>query len=75
MGFIQNFFHNNSKSTDETFLEVDINEQALLNEKGKSDRHVPMNKKKIKDFLLKAVIGLQVQSQDRERFERPEYNL
>ena len=34
-----------------------------------------LNNKKMKDFVLKAIGGIQKQSDARERFQRPEYNL
>lgn len=36
---------------------------------------ININSKKMKDFVIKAVGGIQKQSDCRERFQRPEYNL
>lgn len=36
---------------------------------------IRINKDKIKDFMVKAVGGILNQSDARERFKRPEYNL
>lgn len=36
---------------------------------------ININSKKMKDFVIKAVGGIQKQSDSRERFQRPEYNL
>ena len=41
----------------------------------KSRPPINFNKEKIKDFMLKAIGGIYSQSDSRERFKRPEYNL
>lgn len=46
-------------------IEVDENKIPKIN----------INNKKMKDFVLKAIGGIQRQSDARERFQRPEYNL
>lgn len=52
-------------------------QQVELDEAPKNDVKPPMriNKDKIKDFMIKAVGGILNQSDARERFKRPEYNL
>ena len=39
------------------------------------DSSIKFNKNKVKDFMVKAVGGVMSQSDARERFKRPEYNL
>ena len=51
--------------------------QIEIDEAPKSQYQPPMriNKEKMKDFMVKAVGGILHQSDARERFKRPEYNL
>lgn len=66
------FFNRSNKDVSNNSIE-DINEKAPLTAKPQ----IPMklNKEKIKDFMIKAVGGILYQSDARERFKRPEYNL
>lgn len=59
------------------FFNRSKNEQVELDEAPKNDSMPPirLNKSKIKDFMIKAVGGILNQSDARERFKRPEYNL
>ena len=41
----------------------------------KSNQPIPINKSKMKDFVVKALGNIISQSDSRERFQRPEYNL
>lgn len=52
--------------------EVSVNERPSSNNANTS---LKFNEKKIKDFMIKAIGNLITQSNDREKFERPEYNL
>ena len=59
---------------------LDINSQdnmsnSATQEAPKSSKHIPMNKKKINDFVAKAIAAVKSQSDNRQKFERPEYNL
>lgn len=51
--------------------------QIEIDEAPKKEHQPPMriNKEKMKDFMVKAVGGILHQSDARERFKRPEYNL
>lgn len=54
--------------------EVDVNETPVAIDENKIQR-INVNNKKMKDFIIKAVGGIQRQFDSRERFQRPEYNL
>lgn len=50
--------------------------EVELNETPKNNfLPIRINKDKMKDFMVKAVGGILSQSDARERFKRPEYNL
>lgn len=51
---------------------IDLNETPV---EEKVTRPIRINKAKMKDFVIKAIGNITNQSDDRERFERPEYNL
>ena len=52
--------------------ETPVSERQKTNN---SSTVIPLNKDKIKDFIIKAVGGVFNQYDTRERFQRPEYNL
>lgn len=43
--------------------------------KKQPSQSIPINKSKMKDFVVKALGNILSQSDSRERFQRPEYNL
>jgi hypothetical protein len=53
---------------------IDLDETPV-EEKVTTSRPIKINKAKIKDFVVKAIGAIANQSDSRERFERPEYNL
>lgn len=53
---------------------IDLDETPV-EEKVTTSRPIKINKAKIKDFVIKAIGAIANQSDSRERFERPEYNL
>ena len=54
--------------------DIDEKQKPIQTNNNKSVK-LNLNNKKMKDFVLKAIGGIQKQSDDRERFQRPEYNL
>ena len=54
-----------------------IDEQSYDAEEAKksSDSNYKLNQQKMRDFVIKAIGGVLSQSEERERFHRPEYNL
>lgn len=52
-----------------------INIDEAPKQKTKSSYPVTINKTKMKDFVVKALGNILSQSDARERFTRPEYNL
>lgn len=55
--------------------QVEIDETPVSNVDEKSIQRININNKKMKDFVIKAIGGIQRHSDERERFQRPEYNL
>ena len=55
--------------------QVEIDETPVSNIDEKSIQRININNKKMKDFVIKAIGGIQRHSDERERFQRPEYNL
>ena len=55
--------------------QVEIDETPVSNIDEKSIQRININYKKMKDFVIKAIGGIQRHSDERERFQRPEYNL
>ena len=55
--------------------QVEIDESPVSNIDEKSIQRININNKKMKDFVFKAIGGIQRHSDERERFQRPEYNL
>lgn len=53
--------------------EVELDETPVVEKK--SSMPIAFNKDKMRDFIIKAVGGILHQSDARERFKRPEYNL
>ena len=43
--------------------------------KQQPSQHISINKSKMRDFVVKALGNIMSQSDARERFSRPEYNL
>ena len=54
-------------------IEIDETPASYIDEK--TVQRININNKKMKDFVVKAIGGIQKHSDDRERFCRPEYNL
>lgn len=54
---------------------VELDETPVAEKKNNSTPPITINKNKMKDFIIKAVGGILNQSDTRERFQRPEYNL
>ena len=54
--------------------DIDEKQQPIQIDENKIHK-LNLNNKKMKDFVLKAIGGIQKQSDARERFQRPEYNL
>ena len=54
--------------------DIDEKQQPIQIDENKIPK-LNLNNKKMKDFVLKAIGGIQKQSDARERFQRPEYNL
>lgn len=50
-------------------------EKEAIKEISSSKSKINLNKTKLNDFMLKAITAIQGVSDNRERFERPEYNL
>ena len=65
MGFFSAINRRQQKHIEETPTHVDE----------KTIQRININNKKMKDFVVKAIGGIQKHSDDRERFQRPEYNL
>ena len=55
--------------------QIEIDETPVSNIDEKSIQRININNKKMKDFVIKAIGGIQRHSDERERFQRPEYNL
>lgn len=53
---------------------IDLDETPV-EEKVSTVKPIKINKAKMKDFVIKAIGAVANQSDNRERFERPEYNL
>ena len=66
MGFFSALMRREEKHIDET-------PTSYIDEK--SIQRININNKKMKDFVIKAIGGIQKHSEERERFQRPEYNL
>ena len=56
-------------------VELDETPVSEKQKPNSSSTVIPLNKDKIKDFIIKAVGGVFNQYDTRERFQRPEYNL
>ena len=55
--------------------QVEIDETPVNDVDEKTVQRININNKKMKDFVIKAIGGIQRHSDERERFQRPEYNL
>lgn len=56
-------------------VEIEERPEVKTQQEAPSSAPIPINKNKMKDFVVKAVGGILSQSEARERFFRPEYNL
>lgn len=54
---------------------VSLDETPAVKRPKSDSTPIPLNKQKMKDFIVKAIGGIANQSYSRERFTRPEYNL
>ncbi|MEG1494721.1 MAG: hypothetical protein RR406_00255 [Bacilli bacterium] len=54
---------------------AELDEAPRPNQPNQSNQSITVNKNKMKDFVVKALGNILSQSDSRERFTRPEYNL